>query len=130
MYSFSERSLQRMDGVNPKLIEIAKHAIKISVIDFGIPEYGGFRTAVDQHKLFSRGVSKCDGTLNKSHHQSGNALDVYAYVDGKASWSTDHLALVAAAMLQSASLLGYKLEWGGLWPWDKPHFQLAGEDYV
>jgi len=31
---------------------------------------------------------------------------------------------VACAMLQAASILGHKLEWGGLWPWDKPHFQL------
>lgn len=130
MYSFSQRSLERMDGVNPKLIEIAKHAIRISKIDFGIPEFGGYRTEVDQHKLFSRGVSQCDGTELKSYHQTGNALDVYAYVDGKASWKKEHLAMIAAAMLQAASALGYRLEWGGLFISfnDMPHFQLVGED--
>jgi len=125
MFKFSERSLSRRSGVDPRLIDISDMAIKSSVIDFGIPEYGGLRTEKDQRSLFAAGKSKCDGIDNKSYHQSGLALDVYAYVDGKASWEREHLAMVAAAMLQSACELGYKLEWGGLWPWDMPHFQLG-----
>lgn len=126
-FQFSKRSLERMEGVDPRLKEIAKHAITISKIDFGIPQDGGLRTAERQAELFADGKSKADGVKNKSRHQSGMALDVYAYVDGKASWETEHLALVAAAMLQSASILGYKLEWGGHFIsfYDAPHFQLA-----
>lgn len=127
-FQFSKRSLERMEGVDPRLKEIAKHAITISKIDFGIPQDGGLRTAERQAELFADGKSKADGVKNKSRHQSGMALDVYAYVDGKASWETEHLALVAAAMLQSASIFGYKLEWGGLWRSfvDMPHFQIHG----
>lgn len=127
-FQFSERSLERMEGVDPRLKEIAKHAITISKIDFGIPADGGLRTAERQAELFATGKSKADGVKNKSRHQSGNALDVYAYVEGKASWEKEHLAMVAAAMLQSASILGYKLEWGGLWKSfvDMPHFQIHG----
>ena len=75
---------------------------------------------------FHAGLSKCDGYEKISSHQTGEALDVYAYVDGNASWEEHHLAMVATAMLQSASQLGVGLEWGGLWKSfiDMPHFQL------
>jgi len=125
MYAFSNKSISRRTGVDARLVEISDLAIKICPIDFGIPGDGGLRTSERQQELFKKGVSKCDGYKNKSFHQTGLALDVYAYVDGKASWNTEHLAVVAAAMLQAASQLGHKLEWGGLWPWDKPHFQLS-----
>ncbi len=124
MFSFSKTSLKRMAEVDSRLQEIAALAITITIIDFGIPEYGGLRTAEEQLTLYQKGLSKCDGKSKTSFHQTGKALDVYAYVDGKASWEREHLALVATAMLQAASMLGYRLEWGGLWPWDMPHFQL------
>ena len=124
-FKFGEKSLQRRKGVDQRLIQISDLALQITVIDFGIPPFGGVRTVEDQVKLYTSGKSKCDGRENKSKHQLGKALDVYAYVDGKASWENEHLAMVAAAMLQAANRLGYRLEWGGLWPWDKPHFELA-----
>ncbi len=126
-YSFSKKSIQRREGVDPRLIEISDLAITISTIDFGIPSDGGIRTTERQAALCAEGLSKCDGYKNKSYHQSGKALDVYAYIDGHASWQREHLALVATAMLQAASQLGHKLEWGGHWPWDMPHFQLSGD---
>lgn len=128
---FSDRSLRRMAGIDERLKEIALEALKITTVDFGIPEDGGIRTAKRQEYLFKKGVTKCDGYVNKSYHQTGRALDVFAYVDGQASWETEHLATVAAAMLQAASKLGYKLEWGGLFGatgWDKPHFQLPKDE--
>ena len=128
MFQFSANSLNNRSGVDPRLIEISDRAIQLSIIDFGVPQFGGLRTASDQAKLFTERKSKCDGSVNLSYHQSGKAMDVYAYVDGKASWDEGHLALVAAAMLQAAGELGYKLEWGGLWSGfrDMPHFQLGG----
>jgi peptidoglycan L-alanyl-D-glutamate endopeptidase CwlK len=126
MNRFSDASLNRMVGVNKKLVEIAHRALELSPIDFGIPQYGGMRSAEEQNNLFHQGKSKCDGYRVKSNHQTGNALDVFAYVDGKASWEREHLAIVACAMLQAANELGYKLEWGGLWASfvDMPHFEL------
>lgn len=125
-FSLSTKSLERMQGVNPKLQEIAKKAIELTTIDFGIPQFGGLRSAGDQLYLYQSGKSKADGINKKSYHQSGNALDVFAYVNGKASWDELHLAMVAAAMLQAASELGYAIEWGGLWKSfkDFPHFQI------
>ncbi len=128
-FTFSSRSRDRMVGVDARLVEIAEHALTISKIDFGIPQHGGLRTAEQQAKLYADGKSKADGYRNKSYHQTGKALDVYAYVDGKASWNEHHLAMVAAAMLQAASHYGVALEWGGLWRSfiDMPHFQLPNK---
>jgi len=126
MFKLSNRSKERLTGVDPRLIKIVDLALTITSIDFGIPQYGGFRTQEQQQELFYKKVSKCDGCHNKSYHQSGKAFDVYAYTDGKASWDRYHLTQVAAAILQAASMLGYKLEWGGLFQsfCDMPHFQL------
>lgn len=128
-HAFSQRSLDRMDGIDARLIEIAHFALNISSIDFGIPQLGGSRTVEEQQSLFKDGKSKCDGIDKCSFHQSGMALDFYAYVDGKASWDQAHLAVVACAFLQAASMLGYKLQWGGLWTTfkDMPHVQLLEE---
>jgi|TARA_R110000803_G_scaffold114921_2_gene183359 peptidoglycan L-alanyl-D-glutamate endopeptidase CwlK len=125
-FQLSNNSMMNLAGVDSRLIDIADVAIKLSPIDFGIPSTGGLRTTEDQAKLFEEGVSKADGVNNKSYHQTGKALDVYAYVDGKASWDKLHLATIAAAMLQASSQLGYELKWGGLWKsWqDYPHFEI------
>ena len=126
MFKLSNSSKQRRAGVDPRLIAISDLAIQISAVDFGHPADAGKREAERQHQLFLQGKSLCDGYEILSSHQSGKALDFYAYVDGRASWGTEHLAMVAAAFLQAASILGYKLQWGGLWKSfkDYPHVEL------
>jgi peptidoglycan L-alanyl-D-glutamate endopeptidase CwlK len=116
-----------MEGVKPQLIRVFNRGLQISHIDFGVPQYGGLRTAQDQAALFADGKSKADGVKKLSKHQNGNALDFYAYVDGKASWQEEHLTHVAAAILQAAAELGVPVEWGGFWESfrDMPHIQLA-----
>lgn len=134
-FEFGEKSKKLMIGVDMRLIEIAEHALSISLIDFGIPNSGGVRLVIEQQELFALGVSKADGVNRRSRHQDGLALDVFAYVDGKASWKKAELAMIAAAMLQSASNLGHSLYWGGLWKskkdslygWDMGHFELRDE---
>ena len=137
IYKLSERSKARRAGIDPRLIEIDDRAIQITTVDYGHPRDSGLRTAERQHEIFCAGNSRCDGTIKKSKHQDGKALDFYAFVNGKASWKHEHLAMVAAAYLQAASELGYKLSWGGLWAdeqievingirygWDSGHVQL------
>ena len=126
MFKLGQNSLNNRAGVDHRLIEITDLAITLTHIDFGIPSTGGLRTTEDQAKLFTSGASKADGRTNKSYHQTGRAIDVYAYVDGAASWDVYHLTHIATAMLQAAAQLGYKLKWGGLWSsWqDMPHFEL------
>ena len=129
MFALSKRSKERREGVDSRLIDISDLAITISIIDFGIPQYGGVRSVAMQTELFATGKSKADGVNKFSYHQSGKALDFYAYVDGAASWEKEHLAIVAAAMLQAAGILGHKIRWGGLFKGfqDMPHIQLVEE---
>jgi len=138
MFKLSQKSKDRREGVDPRLIEISDQAIIITLVDFGIPQDGGMRNASRQNELFLDNKSKADGYKNASQHQLGKALDFYAYVDGKASWEHHHLAMVAVAFLQSASMLGYELNCGILWKsiepklinsveygWDAGHLQLV-----
>lgn len=128
MFKLSERSASRLVGVKTDLIEVIELALTITNIDFGIPEFGGFRTSEQQNSLFLKKASQLDGYKNKSYHQTGNAFDVFAYVDGKASWNEKHLTHVAAAILQAASHEGVPLNWGGFWTGfkDMPHFEYRG----
>ena len=119
MSSFNWRlgkaSLHNRQGVCSELIEINTLALTICTIDFGIPQDGGLRTARRQKELFDSGKSKCDGKTNLSYHQTGEALDFYAYVNGKASWHHPHLAMIALAHMKAASTLMLEIEWGGFW---------------
>jgi len=123
----SKRSLDRLKGINPVLIEILKEGIKESPFDFGIPQNGGLRTSEDQYLLYKNKVSKCDGYKNKSYHQTGNAFDIYGYDNGKAHWDIDKLTLIAKHLQKVAKeKFDIHLEWGGDWKsWkDYPHFQI------
>lgn len=127
MYKLSRRSLDRLNGIDAVLIAIVVEAIKDSPYDFGIPNYGGLRTAEDQHKLFKDGKSRADGFHKKSYHQSGKAFDIYAYVDGNASWDKEHLTAIARHIQKVAyEQFDVKLTWGGDWTSfkDLPHFQI------
>lgn len=129
-FKLSNRSLKNREGVHPKLIQICDRAIEITNVDFGIPETGGLRSDEQQKYLFQKGLSKADGVLKRSRHQEGRALDFFPYVAGKASYLPGDCAMVAAAFLQAASELGYKLQWGGHWFSfkDYPHVQLHRDE--
>jgi peptidoglycan L-alanyl-D-glutamate endopeptidase CwlK len=126
MFKLSSNSIMNMAGIDDRLVDVVELAITLTNIDFGVPKTGGLRTVQDQAQLFTSGKSKADGRTHKSYHQTGKAVDLFAYVDGKASWDELHLSLCAAAMLQAAAELNIPLKWGGLWKsWqDYPHFEL------
>jgi len=137
MFSLSNNSQKNREGVDPKLIEISELAITLTLVDFGHGLDSGKRIASQQFGLYRLNKSLCDGYKIISNHQTGKALDFYAYVDGKASWDEHHLAMVACAFFQAAAILGYKIRWGGLWKagnpekkngipygWDCPHIEL------
>lgn len=126
MYTLSARSKRHLVGVDSRLVEVVSRALEITKIDFGIPVSGGLRTAEQQNQLYKKGLSKLDGYTQKSRHQSGKAVDVFAYVDDRASWDIGDLAQVATAMFAAAQEAGVNIEWGGHWKSfvDAPHFEL------
>lgn len=143
-FEFSQTSLDRLRGVDDRLQRIMLLAIRHSPIDFGIAS--GLRTADEQFELFRKGreyrdgeyrvvnksevVTQRDGYMIPSMHQHGAAVDVYAWVNGAASWDHRHLAIIAGVVLACASMEDIKIKWGGTFGskefkgWDYPHFQV------
>lgn len=129
MYKLSAKSVDRLEGLHPKLIECVKLALSISKIDFSVIE--GVRTIERQKELVK---AKKSWTLNSYHIPRevpgvgvvGCAVDLYPYIGGT-SHNDEHYRLLARAMFSASQTLGIKLEWGGFWniaQTDKPHWQL------
>lgn len=119
-FKLSQRSLDRMKGVDEKLVNVVKRAIEISEIDFCVTE--GLRTKERQAELMKAGATR---TMN-SKHIVGKAVDLAAIVDGHVRWDWPLYPKLATAMKRAAEILNVKIEWGGDWLSfrDGPHFQL------
>ncbi|ECE0486488.1 M15 family peptidase [Salmonella enterica subsp. enterica] len=123
-FTFTKRSLSRLQGVNMHLIKLAERALELSPIDFGITE--GVRTKERQSMLYHQGKSE---TLN-SRHLTGHAIDVMAYPTPDGSWDFADYELIAAAFAQASKELNISVEWGGNWKSrDGVHFQLPWSEY-
>lgn len=140
-YKFGTSSMKHLSTVAIPLRLVCMNAQQLANhanSSIYIPDWGyscGLRTAKEQAKLYTIGrtkegsiVTNADGYINLSKHQSGNAIDMFAYVDGKASYKQEHLSVIAALHLQAAMELGVSLEWGGLFNSvnDSPHIELHG----
>ena len=130
-YQLSKKSLERIEGIEPVLIDILLEGIKESPFDFGIPKDGGLRTKERQAYLYSIGRTReiSRGVVTwtlKSYHMTGKAFDIYAYVDGKASWNQTHLKAIARHLQKVAmDKFCIKLKWGfDMWGKDAAHFQI------
>ena len=131
MYNLSKRSLERIEGIELVLIDVLVEGIKQSPFDFGVPAFGGLRTDEEQIKMYAIGRTlsthrkPVTWTL-KSYHKTGKAFDLFAYVDGVASWELKYLYPIARH-LQKIAMDKYclKLDWGfDLWGKDGAHFQI------
>ena len=120
MFKFSKKSLDKFEGVHPSLVKVARRALELSTIDFGISE--GLRTKERQKELVEVGKS----LTMASKHLEGKAIDVVAYVDGKVTWDFEMYEKIAQAFKEAALELDVKILWGGQWKRlrDVPHFQL------
>lgn len=111
-FNLSQRSLDRLVGVDASLIETVKKAITLTRVDFGVVQ--GMRTVEEQRRLVARGASK----TMASKHLVGRAVDLMAYIDGRASWELNLYDDVADAMKAAAAETGVKLRWGAAWQID------------
>lgn len=122
-FEFSKTSEERLSTVSPVLQKIIRESLRTSLIDFGIPQYGGKRTLEEQKALYNcrPRKSKCDGVKKQSYHQTGNAIDIVIYVNGGYTYDTRYYYLMAHHIMATAKRLGYtNLRWGGDWDkdWD------------
>ena len=124
-YKFSQRSLDRLNGVHPDLVSVVKRALEISEMDFTVLE--GVRSVARQEQLVKAGASK----TMRSRHLTGHAVDLGAYVAGQVRWDWSLYDKIATAMKAAAKELNIPIEWGGDWVSfkDGPHFQLPWKEY-
>ena len=109
MFKLSQRSLDTMEGVDERLVAVAKLAIQNTSIDFGV--ICGLRTIEEQRVLFDKGASK----TMKSKHIDGNALDLMAYIGSRGSWELKLYDNIGDAMIEAAKEVGVGLRWGAAW---------------
>ena len=117
-FKLSQRSLDRLEGVDENMVAIAKYAIGITKVDFGIPHLGGLRTMEQQRQLVDKGASQ----TMKSKHLEGIAIDTVAYVGSRVSWELNLYDDIADAIKQAANDLGIHVRWGAAW-----HINSIGE---
>ena len=144
-YSFAKSSLDKMEKVHPKLVEVMKTAITDSPYDFRITS--GARTTEEQKALFALGRTKpgkivtyTNGVTSKSNHQIradgyGYAVDifpcgviengVYRKFTSEEGYDEKKLKLIANHILAVAKSKNINIDWGGNWKMkDTPHFEL------
>ena len=109
MFKLSQRSFQRLAGVDAALQETVKLAIQKTKIDFGV--ICGMRTKEEQEALVAKGASK----TMKSKHLEGKAVDLMAYIDGRASWELKLYDDIADAMKEASKETEVDLRWGACW---------------
>ena len=126
MYSFSQRSLERLKGVHPDLVKVMQASISDSPYDFGITE--GRRTPERQQQLYKEGKSR---TLN-SRHLTGHAVDIAVFIGKDVSWDFRYYDAVAEHIKKVAESLKIPIVWGGEWRGlvDGPHFELNRKQYA
>ena len=124
-YALSSKSLERMRGLHPDIVQVIKLAISRTTVDFTVLE--GLRTKDRQRKLVDSGASK---TMN-SRHLTGHAIDIAPLDDGKVSWDWPLYHQLAPIIKECAEELDVDLEWGGDWTSfkDGPHWQLSWNTY-
>ena len=108
-FKLSQRSLDRLDGVEEDLVRVVKRAIEITEVDFGVIQ--GLRTIEEQEALVAKGASQ----TMKSKHLEGRAVDLMAYVGGKGSWELAVYDEVADAMKKAAEEECVQIRWGAAW---------------
>jgi peptidoglycan L-alanyl-D-glutamate endopeptidase CwlK len=108
-FKLSQRSLDKLKGVDGELIAVVKLAIIKTKVDFGVVY--GMRTVEEQKKLFAAGKSQ----TMKSKHLEGRAVDLMAYVDGKGCWELNVYDDLCDAMASAAKELDVAIKWGAAW---------------
>ena len=108
-FKLSQRSLDRMEGVDERLVAAVKFAINATRTDFGVVQ--GLRTEEMQKALVAKGASK----TMKSKHLVGKAVDLMAYVSGRGSWELNLYDDLADAMKEGADMAGVAIRWGAAW---------------
>jgi len=123
-FKLSQRSLDRLEGVDVSLVDVVKRAITLTEVDFGVSE--GLRSIERQKALIEKGASQ----TMKSKHISGKAVDLVAYIGPRVSWELKVYDDIADAMRQAAKELEVTLRWGAAWHRNLTDSDLSAEELM
>lgn len=139
-YKFSQKSLDKLVGVHPLLVDIVHDVMSMQVMDFSVNE--GVRTLERQKQLVAEGKSR---TMDSKHLKQsdgyGHAVDLYpspidmvAVNKGNAK-EIFRFGVIAGLMFAAAKKRGILIVNGADWDgdgqtldhtfFDAPHFQLV-----
>lgn len=145
-YKLGERSMGRLEGVDPRLVGLLQDVISSpeNTFDFGITKEGGLRTYQDQFDLYKQGrqfsgkgdisnpLSWIDANVKEqktwtmgSLHRKGRAVDLYINTPEGADWSEESFKELGGSIKKRAGELGLDVTWGGDWKEkDYGHFEI------
>ena len=116
-FKLSGRSLGKLEGVHPVLVDTVKRAIEVSSVDFGV--IYGVRSLAEQKRLYE---AKRSQTMKSKHlvQEDGysHAVDLMAYDGSDPSWDIVMYDDIADAMKAAALETGAKICWGAAWQID------------
>lgn len=114
MYQLGKTSIQRLQGVDPRLVRCVQRAIQLTAQDFTVLE--GVRSIETQRDYVKRGVSQ---TMDSRHLRQadglGKAVDLVPWAGGLPRWEWPLIWPIAEAMRQASIELGVPIRWGGGW---------------
>lgn len=142
MPELSATSLERLKGVNPRMVAVVKEAVSRLPFDVLVTE--GLRSRERQKQLYAQGRTVpgkvVTWTLNSKHCQqadgTGHAVDLCPVIGGSIPWNDrTKFVAISKAMFAAAEHLGTHIRWGADWdadghPYEKgeydgPHFELT-----
>ena len=112
MFELDAKSLNRLNGVDKRLVDLTKQVAKITPIRFQITE--GFRDRMRQKELYAEGKSKIDGEVKLGKHQLGKAVDIVCCKEGYTEPLRD-IYIVVGLFIAVAKQLNIKIRVGALW---------------
>ena len=113
-FKLSGRSLNKLEGVHPTMVDTVKRAIELSKVDFGV--IYGVRSLAEQKRLYE---AKRSQTMKSKHlvQEDGysHAVDLMAYDGSDPSWDIVMYDDIADAMKEASIETGAKICWGAAW---------------
>ena len=113
-FKLSGRSLNKLEGVHPTMVDTVKRAIELSKVDFGV--IYGVRSLAEQKRLYE---AKRSQTMKSKHlvQEDGysHAVDLMAYDGSDPSWDIVMYDDIADAMKEAPIETGAKICWGAAW---------------
>jgi len=133
-YTLHPSVIKIIDTLHSETLKTAvKDFIDYTPIDFTVLSNGALRTPELQNSLFKKGYSQLDGYKYKSKHQTGLAVDLVPWVNGKPTWERDYIMRLSGAFSAFLKISNIDYINGADWnndgdlsvdSWDGVHFEV------